>query len=137
MNSKFSRRALTVASVTVLAAAGIAAGSAWADTQMQQGAGAQESTGAMSSDSALSSKVSSAIVQDEKISHLPIHVTTDNGVVQLSGFANSAEEADRAAQVARQVPGVKDVQNNIELQSGQSQQSEPSQSPAQPSRPGY
>lgn len=131
MKSKF----LIAASASVLAVAGIAAGSAYADTSMQQGAGAQESS-PMSSDSTLSNKVSSALIQDEKISHLPIHVTASDGIVQLSGFANSADEADRAAEVARQVPGVKDVQNNIELNQ-QSQPAQPSQAPAPSSRPGY
>lgn len=54
-------------------------------------------------------------VQDEKVSALRINVTSNKGIVQLSGFANSPQEAARAAEVARKIPGVKDVKNDILL----------------------
>ena len=46
-----------------------------------------------------------------------IKVDTRNGVVQLSGFAASAAEAEKAAQLARTTAGVKSVTNDIRLAS--------------------
>jgi osmotically-inducible protein OsmY len=42
-----------------------------------------------------------------------ISVETLNGTVQLSGFADSEVERQRAIDVARAVPDVKQVRNNI------------------------
>jgi osmotically-inducible protein OsmY len=36
-------------------------------------------------------------------------------VVQLIGFVDSAEKMQRAEEIARGVPGVKDVKNNLVL----------------------
>lgn len=116
MKSKFLRSALVSTSVALLAVAGavpFAMTTAYADTSTK------ESAGQMIDDSAITTKVKSAFVQDEKVSALRISVTTNKGIVQLSGFANSAQEAAHAAEVAGQVPGVKAVKNNIELKDSQ------------------
>jgi hyperosmotically inducible periplasmic protein len=42
-----------------------------------------------------------------------IQVETLNGTVQLAGFVPTQEEKDRAGALARKVPDVKDVRNNI------------------------
>jgi len=73
------------------------------------------SPGQMLDDTVITTKVKAAFVADEKVSALRINVTSDKGVVQLSGFANSVQEANRAADVARAIPGVKDVKNDIRL----------------------
>ena len=112
MNPKSFRRTLTAVSATFLVAAGAAtllASTAYADTS------SQESAGTMLDDTVITTKVKSAFVQDDKVSALRINVTSNQGVVQLSGFANSALEAGRAAEIARRVPGVKDVRNDIIL----------------------
>lgn len=75
----------------------------------------QESAGEMLDDTVITSKVKAAFVQDEKVSALRINVTSNKGVVQLSGFANSPQEAGRAAEIARKIPGVKEVKNDILL----------------------
>jgi hyperosmotically inducible protein len=121
MKSISLRGAVFAASATFLAA--IAAAPASADTpQMQQGYGAQQSSGQMqqgagqiSDDTTITKNVQSAFSQDQQVNAPAIQVSTDNGVVQLSGFANSAKEASHAEEVARQVPGVKDVKNSIEV----------------------
>ena len=41
--------------------------------------------------------------------------STGEATVQLSGFAKSAAEAERAAQIARSVNGVRMVKNDIRL----------------------
>jgi hyperosmotically inducible protein len=74
-----------------------------------------QNTGAYLDDSAITAKVKSAFVADKEVSALDIKVETISGVVQLSGFVSSQQEIDRAAEVARNVVGVKSVENNIRL----------------------
>jgi len=77
------------------------------------GSSRQESTGEYLDDSAITAKVKSAFVADKAVSALDIEVTTYKGVVQLSGFANTQQEIDRAVVLAHDVPGVKSVKNDI------------------------
>lgn len=77
------------------------------------GTSTQESTGEYLDDSAITAKVKSAFVSDKQVSALDIKVTTFKGVVQLSGYASSQQEIDRAVELARKVPGVKSVKNDI------------------------
>jgi len=60
------------------------------------GTSTQESTGEYLDDSAITAKVKSAFVADKQVSALDIQVSTFKGVVQLSGFAGSRQEIDRA-----------------------------------------
>jgi len=73
----------------------------------------QESTGEYVDDSTITAKVKAAIFDDPALKVLQINVETFKGVVQLSGFVNSAEIRSRAAVVASRVSGVKSVKNNI------------------------
>jgi len=66
-------------------------------------------------DTAITSNVKAKFVADTAVSALNIKVNTYQGTVQLSGFAKSAEEAERAVQLARSVGGVKMVKNDIRL----------------------
>ena len=66
-------------------------------------------------DSAITTKVKAAFAQDPGVRAVDVNVTTHLGTVQLSGFANSAEEKARAEQLAKAVGGVKTVENKIEL----------------------
>ena len=75
----------------------------------------QKSAGASIDDAAITTKVKTKFVEDKTVSALNIKVNTYQGTVQLSGFAKSAEEAERAAQLARSVGGVKMVKNDIRL----------------------
>ena len=112
MKSKSFRSTLTTISATFLVAAASVAllvEVAHAETPRQ------ESAGAMLDDTVITTKVKAAFVQDEKVSALRVNVTSNEGIVQLSGFANSALEVNRAAEIARKVPGVKDVKNDIIL----------------------
>jgi osmotically-inducible protein OsmY len=47
-----------------------------------------------------------------------VQVTSYRGVVQLSGFANTRDEKSRADNIAKAVPGVKKVENNITVKEG-------------------
>lgn len=72
-----------------------------------------ESTGQYVDDSVVTSKVKSAIVNDMALKGFQINVKTYQGVVQLSGFVDSAQNASKAADLTRGVAGVTDVKNDL------------------------
>jgi osmotically-inducible protein OsmY len=72
--------------------------------------------GEFTSDAALVTKVKTAIASDAGLgSASAINVNAYRGVVQLTGFVDSQEKIDRAAQAARNVEGVRTVENNIRV----------------------
>ncbi len=74
-----------------------------------------ESTAAYVDDTIITTRVKSALLQDKEVSGAAINVETDKGAVQLSGFAQSTGERERAMKLAKAVPGVKTVWNDIRL----------------------
>lgn len=64
-------------------------------------------------DSAITTKVKSALLAEKGIPSMSISVVTYEAVVQLSGFIESQEIKDKAAKVASEVSGVKQVQNSL------------------------
>jgi hyperosmotically inducible protein len=66
-------------------------------------------------DSAISAKIKAAFAQDSGVRAIDVKVDTHLGAVQLSGWADSAQEKARAEELAKAVPGVKTVDNKIEL----------------------
>jgi osmotically-inducible protein OsmY len=75
----------------------------------------QEGTGEYVDDTVITSKVKAAIFNDPSLKSAEINVETFKGVVQLSGFVNSREDINKAAQVARGVQGVVSVKNDMRL----------------------
>ncbi len=75
----------------------------------------QSSTGEYLDDSVITSKVKAKLLEDKEVSGLAVNVETFKGVVQLSGFAKTQAERQKAAQLARSVGGVKDIKNDIQL----------------------
>ena len=73
----------------------------------------KESTGEYVDDSAITTKVKSAIFAHPDLKVFQINVETFKGVVQLSGFVNSAQSVTKAGEVARSVQGVTGVKNNL------------------------
>ena len=73
----------------------------------------RESTGEYIDDSTITAKLKTAFATDPTVSMLAVHVKTYKGVVQLSGFVNTQEEKDKAAEIARGVRGVKSVTNSL------------------------
>jgi BON domain len=73
------------------------------------------------SDAQIASDVQSKISGDANVPNKQIGVTSDNGVVTLSGTANSDMERTAAANDAGQVQGVKTVVNNIQVLSAANQ----------------
>jgi osmotically-inducible protein OsmY len=64
-------------------------------------------------DSVLTSKVKTEIFNDPMLKVLQINVESYKGVVQLSGFVDSSQAANRAVEVAKSVKGVQSVKNNL------------------------
>lgn len=78
-----------------------------------------KSAGATLDDATITTKVKAKFVADSTVKAMNIKVNTYQGIVQLSGFANSRTEADRAATLARETSGVKSVKNDIRLAQAQ------------------
>jgi osmotically-inducible protein OsmY len=76
----------------------------------------QESVGAYIDDSTITAAVKSAFVDSARVHASAITVETMNGTVLLSGFVTSSEERSAAESLARQVEGVKAVNNQIVVQ---------------------
>jgi osmotically-inducible protein OsmY len=72
-----------------------------------------ESTGQYVDDSVITTKVKAAIFSETTLKTLQISVKTFNGVVQLSGFVDSAQNVKKAGDVAGSVEGVKEVKNSL------------------------
>ncbi len=77
------------------------------------GSRTQESTGEYMDDSVITTKIKAQMLGDDFLKSFQISVETFKGVVQLSGFVNSQKAADRAAQLAASVRGVKSVKNHL------------------------
>lgn len=75
----------------------------------------QQTVGAYVDDSVLTARVKAKIADDKLISAVVLSVETFKGVVQLSGVAKTSEERLAAEKLAREVSGVRDVQNNIRV----------------------
>jgi osmotically-inducible protein OsmY len=73
----------------------------------------REGTGEYIDDAAITTKVKAAFAGDPLVKATEVKVETFKGTVQLSGFVQSRESSDRAAQIAREVKGVKSVKNDI------------------------
>ena len=71
------------------------------------------STGEYIDDKALAARVSSAIHDNPDYKLGDVEVKAFRGTVQLSGFVNTAEQKDRAGEIAKNVEGVRGVENNI------------------------
>jgi len=75
----------------------------------------QESTGEYIDDAVITSKVKASILNQPPLKSLEIHVQTFKGTVYLSGFVSSQASIDKAIELARGVPGVKSVKNDMLL----------------------
>jgi hyperosmotically inducible protein len=79
------------------------------------GSATRESTGEYIDDSVITTKVKAKFFDNPQVRVMAINVETHKGVVQLSGFAASETERNRAVELARTVPGVRSVHNDIIL----------------------
>jgi osmotically-inducible protein OsmY len=75
----------------------------------------REGTGEYFDDSVITTKVKTAIFQDDSLKSSEINVETFKGVVQLSGFVNSQADVNKAVEVAGKVKGVTSVKNDMRV----------------------
>jgi osmotically-inducible protein OsmY len=75
----------------------------------------QEGTGEYFDDTVITSKVKAAVLNEPTLKSAEINVETFKGVVQLSGFVSSQANISKAVEVARAVPGVKSVKNDMRV----------------------
>jgi osmotically-inducible protein OsmY len=73
----------------------------------------QSGTGEYIDDTVITTKVKTAIFADPALKVMQINVETFKGVVQLSGFVDSAASVNKAGDVARSIEGVIGVKNNL------------------------
>jgi hyperosmotically inducible periplasmic protein len=112
---------LSVAALSALVL--IAAGCAHRDAHRDSGQGQSttRSAGAVVDDAGLTARVKTAIATDIGAGTAAnVNVTTYRGEVQLSGFVDSAERASQAESTARNVPGVQNVKNDLQVKSSAS-----------------
>lgn len=120
-NSKFAYSMMAVVLGTALMS-----GSALAATMTTDSAGAKIDSSMKKvdnymGDSAITAKVKSALVDDKAIKSSDISVTTNSGVVTLSGFVGSQAEAEQAVAAATKVEGVKSVSDKLHTKDSKDQ----------------
>jgi hyperosmotically inducible protein len=74
-----------------------------------------EGTGEYVDDTVITAKVKTAIFEQPGLKSAEINVETFKGVVQLSGFVSSQENANAAVATAKNVKGVSSVKNDMRV----------------------
>jgi osmotically-inducible protein OsmY len=75
--------------------------------------GPMQGAGQWFDDVAMATSVKAVILGDTGLKGFDINVIVHQGNVQLSGFVDTQEEADHAADLAKSVNGVKSVNNSL------------------------
>ncbi|TKI08627.1 molecular chaperone OsmY [Martelella alba] len=87
------------------------------DNQLHLKEGQASSVKGYVSDSAITSEVKAKFLADKIVPSRLIKVSTESGVVQLSGQVKTERQAARAESVAKAVDGVKSVKNDLTVKS--------------------
>ncbi len=83
------------------------------DNNLKLKGGATVSTGEKVDDGMLTARIKTALAEDERTKAAQINVETRDAVVLLAGFVNNAASRTAATELARGVPGVSRVDNQI------------------------
>ena len=73
----------------------------------------KQSTGQILDDSVITTKVKAAIFEEPALKTMQINIKTFKGVVQISGFVDSVQNALKAGEVVKNVPGITEVRNDL------------------------
>jgi osmotically-inducible protein OsmY len=73
------------------------------------------STGQYIDDTVITTKVKASILNEPGLKMFQINVKSNLGVVQLSGFVDSAKSVEKAGDVAAHIEGVKEVRNDLNV----------------------
>lgn len=77
------------------------------------------STGQYIDDKSLTMRVHHALASNPDYKFNDVNVTVFRGTVQLSGFVNNSDQKSRATDIAKNVQGVRDVEDNISIKENQ------------------
>lgn len=80
-----------------------------------QSAASGSSVGTAVDDSVITTKVKAALLADSEVKGTDINVETQQGVVQLSGVVDNKAQASKAVSLAKNVDGVKSVNNQLNV----------------------
>jgi hyperosmotically inducible periplasmic protein len=75
--------------------------------------GEQSTMGTQLEDTAVTSRVKTALLADPDVRSLDISVLTRQGAVQLTGFVNSQAQIEQATTIARAAEGASSVKNEL------------------------
>jgi hyperosmotically inducible protein len=84
-----------------------------ASSAMAATASAMDKVGDAAGDTLITGKVKTLLLADTDVKGLKIDVDTKNGIVSLSGTADTAGHSDKATTIAKGVDGVKSVDNKL------------------------
>jgi osmotically-inducible protein OsmY len=86
------------------------------ESERRAQAGYLQDRGEALEDSALTSKVAAAIVEDRRLNGMEIHVKTYDNIVHLTGYVETRDDRLRAEDRAMAVRGVRGVDNALIVQ---------------------
>lgn len=102
--------AITVASLVV---GGVAALPTYADDAKTEGQKTTQRAGQAVDDASLLAKIKSSMLRSPEVEGLDVNVDVKDGVVTLSGSADTQAERANAEKIAKGADGVKRVENRI------------------------
>lgn len=73
------------------------------------------STGQYIDDKSLTMRVHNALADNPEYKFDDVNVNVFRGTVQLNGFVNNSDQKSKAAEIAKGVQGVNNVENNISV----------------------
>ena len=114
--SKKAYKPLIIMAISAIIGASTLAGAAAPDST-----DSSATVGAAISDAAITTKVKTKFATDDRLKHSDISVTTNNGVVTLTGSASSSTAREAAETLASNVSGVRSVNNQLAAPSATSE----------------
>jgi hyperosmotically inducible protein len=111
--------ALLLASATALGLGGCMKDQPHDSSSGEQSPGYGAKAGQYVDDSALTTNVKAALAAHDSLSTLAIHVDSDKGVVTISGTVHSQDQYTQVAQIAQSVEGVRSVNNQLNVKTGE------------------
>lgn len=127
--------AITVASLVV---GGVATLPAYADEAQKEGQTATQRAGQAVDDASLLAKIKSTMLRSPEVEGLDVNVDVKDGVVTLSGSADTQTERANAEKIAKSADGVKRVDNRITVKPDEANRQPavpPTSPPAMPGTP--
>ena len=118
--------------IAVLASSALLSGAAFAEETMTQKAqqtadnagskidSSMKKVDGFMDDSGITAKAKAALVDDDAIKSTDISVETHKGVVTLSGFVASQDQAEKAVALVQKVEGVKSVSDKLHVKDSKS-----------------